>query len=78
MKQSTRQFTLCIDQTGNDSPLILGKAHRIVPDARAAKDDFVQIINGSGEHHLFDNHRLPFVDFPAALRKKIPAMQNAS
>jgi hypothetical protein len=78
MKQSTKQFALCIDNTGNEASLILGKVYRIVPDARAAKDDLVRIIDESGEDYLFDKDQFVFVDFPAAVRKKILAIQDAS
>lgn len=48
MKRST-QFALCLDNAGNEASLILGKVYAIVPDARAAKDDFIRIIDESGE-----------------------------
>lgn len=78
MRQSTKQFALCIENTGNEASLILGKVYRIVPDARAAKDDLVRIIDESGEDYLFDKDQFVFVDFPAAVRKKILAIQNTS
>jgi len=78
MKQSTKQFAVCIENTGNEASLILGKVYRIVPDARAAKDDLVRIIDESGEDYLFDKDQFVFVDFPAAVRKKILAIQDAS
>ena len=44
MKQPTKEFALCIDNEGNEASLILGKVYRILPDPRAAKDDFVRIL----------------------------------
>ena len=78
MKQSTKEFALCIDNSGNEASLILGKVYRIVVDARAAKDDLVRIIDESGEDYLFDKDQFAFVEFPAAVRKKVLAIQNAS
>jgi hypothetical protein len=77
MKQSTKQFALCIENTGNEASLILGKVYRILPDPRAAKDDLVRIIDESGEDYLFDKDQFVFVEFPPAVRKKILAIQNA-
>ena len=77
MKQSTKPFALCIENSGNEASLILGKVYRVVPDARAAKNELVRIIDESGEDYLFDKEQFVFVDFPAAVRKKILAIQSA-
>jgi hypothetical protein len=78
MKQPTKKFALCLENEGNEASLILGKVYRILPDARAAKDDFVRIIDESGEDYLFHKSHFAFVDFPQAVRKKILALQEAS
>ena len=78
MKRPSKQFALCIDNAGNEASLILGKVYRILPDARAAKDDFVRIIDESGEDYLFHKDQFAFVDFPPAVKKKLLAIQNAS
>jgi hypothetical protein len=77
MKPS-KPFALCLDNAGNEASLIVGKVYRIVPDARAAKDDLVRIIDESGEDYLFDKTQFAFVDFPQAVRKKLLALQKAS
>ena len=40
MKQPTKPFALCIDNTDYKASLIPGKVYRIIPDLKAAKDDF--------------------------------------
>ena len=45
MRKQTREFALCLDNSGNEASLILGKVYRIVRDARAAKDDLVRIVD---------------------------------
>jgi hypothetical protein len=77
MKPS-KPFALCLENAGNEASLIVGKVYRIVPDARAAKDDLVRIIDESGEDYLFDKTQFAFVDFPQAVRKKLLALQKAS
>ena len=64
MKRLTGQFALCLKNTGNEASLILGKVYRVVPDARAAKDDLVRIIDESGDDYLFHKTQFAFVDFP--------------
>ena len=78
MKRPMKQFALCLENEGNEASLILGKVYRILPDARAAKDDFVRIIDESGEDYLFHKSQFAFVEFPRAVRKKILALQEAS
>ena len=76
MKKQTREkFALCLDNSGNEASLILGKVYRIVRDARAAKDDLVRIIDESGEDYLFDSSQFALVTFPQAVRRKILALQ---
>ena len=78
MKPPIKPFALCLENAGNEASLIVGKVYRIVPDARAAKDDLVRIIDESGEDYLFDKAQFAFVDFPQAVRKKLLALQRAS
>ncbi len=78
MKRLAKQFALCLENEGNEASLILGKVYRILPDARAAKDNLVRIIDESGDDYLFDKRQFAFVDFPQAVRKKILAFQKAS
>ena len=78
MKRLTKQFALCLKNTGNEASLILGKVYRVLPDARAAKDDLVRIIDESGDDYLFHKTQFAFVDFPQGVRKKILALQRAS
>jgi hypothetical protein len=78
MKRMTKKFALCLKNKGNEASLVLGKVYRVVPDAQAAKDDLVRIIDESGDDFLFHKTQFAFVDFPQAVRKKLLALQRAS
>ena len=78
MRRLTKRFALCLENAGNEASLIPGKVYQVIPDARAAKDDLVRIIDESGEDYLFSRAQFAFVDFPQAIRKKILALQRAS
>jgi hypothetical protein len=78
MRRPTQQFALCLENAGNETSLILGKVYRILPDARAAKDDLVRIVDESGDDYLFDKRGFAFVEFPQAVRTRILALQRAS
>ena len=56
MKQPSKPFALCVDYKAS---LIPGKVYRLIPDARAAKDDFVRVVDESGEDYLY--HKSHFV-----------------
>ena len=75
MKQPTKPFALCVDNTDYDVSLILGKVYRILPDSRAAKDDLVRIVDVSGEDYLYHKNHFVFVDFPKAIKKKILSIE---
>jgi hypothetical protein len=78
MKQPTKPFALCLDNTDYEASLVRGKIYRLLPDARAAKDDFVRIIDESGEDYLYHKSHFVFVDFPNTVKKKILALESAS
>ena len=77
MRQPSKPFALCIDNTEYQASLILGKVYRILPDAKAARDDLVRIVDESGEDYLFHKSHFVFVDFPKAVARKILALQPA-
>ena len=76
MKQPT-QFALCLNNEGNKASLIPGKVYAMVPDARAAKDDMVRIVDESGEDYLFPKAQFVAVEFPQTVRRKLLALQKA-
>ena len=77
MKQPTKPFALCVDNTGYKVSLIPGKVYRIIPDLRAAKDDFVRIVDESGEDYLYHRSHFLFVEFPRSVTKRILSLEHA-
>jgi hypothetical protein len=77
MKPTTKPFALCVDNADYEASLILGKIYRILPDPKAAKDDFIRIVDESGEDYLFHRSHFVFVDFPRAITRKLLAIQIA-
>jgi hypothetical protein len=77
MKQPRKPFALCIDNTDYKASLIPGKVYRLIPDARAAKDDFVRVVDESGEDYLYHKSHFVFVDFPASVKRQILAIERA-
>ena len=77
MKQQTKRFALCLDNADHESSLILGKVYRLIPDAKAAKDDLVRIVDESGEDYLYHHSQFVFVEFPPSVAKKVLALEAA-
>jgi hypothetical protein len=78
IKRFTKQLALCLNNEGNEASLIVGKVYPSLPDARAAKDALVRVIDESGEDYLFAQSQFAFVDFPERVRRKLLALQTAS
>ncbi len=74
MKPPTKPFALCIDNTDYQASLIVGKVYRILADPKATKDDFVRIVDESGEDYLYHKDHFIFVDFPKAVKKRLLAL----
>ncbi len=78
MKRLVKRFAVCLENAGNEGSLIPGKIYQVVPDARAAKDDLLRIVDESGEDYLFSQSQFALVDFPPSVRRKILALRRAS
>ncbi len=76
MKRST-QFAVCLNNAGNEASLIRGKIYVVLPDARAAKDDLLRIVDEDGEDYLFAASQFERVEFPQTVRRKLLALQKA-
>ena len=78
MRASTKPFALCIDNAGYRASLIPGKVYPILPDVQAARDELVRIVDESGEYYFYHRDYFVFVDFPAAVKRKILALTRAA
>ena len=71
MKQPTKPFALCVGNSRYQASLIPGKVYHLLPDARAAKDDMVRLVDESGEDYLFAADRFVAIEVPAAVRASL-------
>lgn len=77
-KAPKKPFALCVDNTEYEASLIPGKVYQMIPDAKAAKDDLIRIVDESGEDYLYHKSHFVFVDFPKAVAKRLLALQSAA
>ncbi len=62
---SGKRFAVCIDNTDYEASLIPRKIYDVIPDEKAGKDDFLRIIDESGEDYLYHSSFFVLVEFPA-------------
>ena len=55
MNDKDRQFVLCIKNDGCED-LEVRKIYEVLRDQKAAKDDYIRIINESGEDYLYPSN----------------------
>lgn len=83
MTQETiqRYFAVCINNADYKASLILKKIYEIIPDESASQDDFVRIVDESGEDYLYHKAHFIVVEFPTEVAHAlldIHGMKNGS
>jgi hypothetical protein len=61
-------FVLCINNAGCDD-LELRKIYAVIPDATAEKDDYIRVIDESGEDYLYPASCFVPLDIPLSARE---------
>jgi hypothetical protein len=68
-----RRFVLCIDNKGHEASLIPRKIYQVIPDEQAEQDDFVRVIDESGEDYLYHMSHFVFVELPVEVERVLVA-----
>ena len=66
-----RQYVVCTNNKGYEASLIPRKIYEIIPDERAEKDDFVRIIDESGEDYLYHISHFVFIQLPSEVEQAL-------
>src|SRR5438477_8058990 len=72
MKKRTgigKQFVICIDNSGYPASLELHKIYAVLPDERAAQDDFLRVVDETGEDYLYSAKRFVSVELPQQVKQ---------
>ncbi len=65
-----KQFAVCVDNKEYEASLIPRKIYEIIPDERAAQDDFIRII---GEDYLYHVSHFVFIGLPEEVERVLAA-----
>jgi hypothetical protein len=74
MKKSNEpnpQFAVCVDNTGYPASLELHKIYRVLPDADAARDGDLRVIDESGEDYLYPAARFHMIELPKTVEQAL-------
>ncbi len=66
----TTQFVVCIKNEGCDD-LELRKVYQTLPDEEAAKDDYIRVIDESGEDYLYPQDCFAHVELSRAAEEAL-------
>ncbi len=74
MRDSARrshEFVVCVKNTDYPASLELHKIYRVVPDADAAADGDIRVVDESGEDYLYPISYFTPISLPVSVRKSL-------
>lgn len=80
LQKPRQRFAICVDT--DDADLLTPRmVYQVLPDERAAKSDYIRVIDNEGEDYLYPAKFFLLVDFPqpvkrALLRTRAPVMRS--
>ena len=75
MTAKKNKFAICVSNDGCDD-LEPWKLYRVLPDAEAAKDDFLRVVDESGEDYLYPASRFEMIELTPRTVKKLLAVHS--
>lgn len=69
-RKAQPKFVLCVRNVGCDD-LGLRKVYQVLPDASAASEGFLRIIDESGEDFLYPSEYFVPIEIPASIAKAL-------
>src|SRR5262245_31080184 len=70
-RRTKKRFVICIDNTDYPASLELHKIYTVLPDEKAAEDDFIRVVDESGEDYLYSAKRFVSVELPQRVKQSI-------
>jgi hypothetical protein len=69
MSIARKSFAICVDNTDYEASLIPRKLYDVIPDEKAEQDDFIRVIDESGEDYLYHRNHFILIKFPIEVEK---------
>lgn len=68
--QRSRKFAVCIASDGAED-LQVRKLYRMLPDKEAAREDYLRVVDDSGEDYLYPARRFVVVEVAPSIARKL-------
>ena len=72
-KNNEKLIAICVDNSDYEMSLQRRKVYPVLPDADAEKDDYVRVIDETGEDYLFPASRFVFLTVPRRIEEAVLA-----
>jgi hypothetical protein len=72
-KKQPVQFVVCLNNDGYPASLEVGKLYRFIPDADAAAEGLIRVIDESGEDYAFEAKRFQLMSVPPSVGRALLA-----
>jgi hypothetical protein len=72
-ENAQHQIAICVDNTDYELSLERRKVYSIVPDAEAERENYVRIVDETGEDYLFPASRFVFLAVPTEIEQVVLA-----
>jgi hypothetical protein len=69
---SAELYVLCVDNGGYPESLEVRKVYAVLPDERAATNDYVRVIDETGEDYLYPSKYFVPIQLPPEVAKILP------
>jgi len=66
------KFAICIADQGSDD-LQIWKLYKVLDDSIAAIEDYLRVVDNSGEDYLYPANRFVIVEFPSLTEQRLLA-----
>jgi hypothetical protein len=76
MNEHKKRFAICVDNSDYEASLILRKIYEIIPDDAASRDDFIRIVDESGEDYLYHKSYFIEMEFPIEVEHALLSAQD--
>ncbi|MDN3514082.1 MAG: hypothetical protein NG747_06750 [Candidatus Brocadia sp.] len=74
MNTAKKRFAICIDNTDYEASLIIRKIYEVIPDEKAEKDDFIRVIDESGEDYLYQRSHFILIELPIEVEQALTSV----
>ena len=66
-------YVLCVDNGGYPESLEVRKVYALLPDERAAENDYIRVIDETGEDEFYPSKYFVPIQLPPKIAKILPA-----